>query len=60
MKKGSEITPETFETWVRTIVADELAKRAELLQDVVKQMLDRHDEELVARLNRQSAVLARI
>jgi len=60
VKKGSEITPETFETWVRTIVADELAKRAELLQDVVKQMLDRHDEELVARLNRQSAVLARI
>ena len=58
--KDPEVTPETFETWVRTIVADELDKRAEILQDVVKQMLDRHDEELVARLNRQSAVLARI
>ena len=58
--KDPEVTPETFEAWVRTIVADELAKRAGVLQDAVKQMLDRHDEELLARLNRQSAVLARI
>ena len=60
MTKDAGVTPETFEAWVRAIVADEFELRKGLLEAAVKEMLDRHDQELVDRLNRQGAVLARI
>lgn len=53
--KKDQVTPETFETWVRAIVADEFEKRKSLLEEAVAKMLAEHDAQA-----RQNAVLARI
>lgn len=48
--KKDQVTPETFETWVRAIVADELDKRKDYLRGAVQEMLESQTREMRSAL----------
>lgn len=50
VEKKDPVTSETFEAWVRAIVADELDKRKDYLRGAVQEMLENQSREMSSAL----------